>query len=130
MNTHPRIPPEAWRLQVLKLLQANPSLNQRQLAAELGVSLGKANYCLRALVDKGLVKLGNFSKNPNKRQYAYVLTPAGLEEKTRITLGFLKRKEAEFEAIRREIEALKGDLEPAQPTRGTTHTKRTSGNPN
>jgi EPS-associated MarR family transcriptional regulator len=114
MTTAPRIPPEAWRLQVLKLLQANPSLSQRQLAAELGVSLGKANYCLRALVEKGLVKLGNFSKNPNKRQYAYVLTPAGLEEKTRITLGFLRRKEAEFEAIRREIEVLKGDLGSAK----------------
>ena len=111
MNTHPRTPPEAWRLQVLKLLQANPSLSQRQLAAEMGVSLGKANYCLRALVEKGLVKLGNFSKNPNKGKYAYILTPAGLEEKTRITLGFLKRKEAEFEAIKSEIEVLKGDLE-------------------
>jgi len=111
MNTHPRTPPEAWRLQVLKLLQANPSLSQRQLAAEMGVSLGKANYCLRALVEKGLVKLGNFSKNPNKRNYAYLLTPAGLEEKTRITLAFLKRKEAEFETIQREIDALKGELE-------------------
>jgi MarR family transcriptional regulator, temperature-dependent positive regulator of motility len=110
MNTHPRTPPEAWRLQVLKLLQANPSLSQRQLAAEMGVSLGKANYCLRALVEKGLVKLGNFSKNPNKGKYAYILTPAGLEEKTRITLAFLKRKEAEFEAIQREIEVLKADL--------------------
>jgi MarR family transcriptional regulator, temperature-dependent positive regulator of motility len=111
MNTHPRTPPETQHLQVLKLLQANPSLSQRQLAAQMGVSLGKANYCLRALVEKGLVKLGNFSKNPNKRQYAYLLTPAGLEEKTRITLAFLKRKEAEFQAIQREIEALKGDLE-------------------
>jgi EPS-associated MarR family transcriptional regulator len=117
MNTHPRPSPEAWRLQVLKLLQANPSLSQRQLAAEMGVSLGKANYCLRALVEKGLVKLGNFSKNPNKRSYAYILTPAGLEEKTRIALGFLKRKEAEFEAIQREIEVLKGDLESSNPER-------------
>ena len=108
MNTAPRAPPEAWRLQVLKHLQA--SLSQRQLAAQLGVSLGKANYCLRALVEKGLVKLGNFSKNQNKRQYAYLLTPAGVEEKTRITQAFLKRKEAEFEAIRREIEARKGEL--------------------
>ena len=113
MNAHPRTPPEAWRLQVLKLLQANPSLSQRQLAAEMGVSLGKANYCLRALVEKGLVKLGTFSKNPNKGKYAYILTPAGLEEKTRITLAFLKRKEAEFQAIQHEIEALKSDLESA-----------------
>jgi len=110
MTTAPRAPSDNWRLQVLKLLQANPSLSQRQLAAELGVSLGKANYCLRALIEKGLVKLGNFSKNPNKGKYAYILTPAGLEEKTRITLAFLRRKEAEFEAIQREIEALKADL--------------------
>ena len=117
MNDQPRIPPEAWRLQMLKLLQDNPGLSQRQLAASMGVSLGKANYCLRALVEKGLVKLGNFSKNQNKRQYAYLLTPAGLEEKTRITLGFLKRKQAEFEAIRQEIESLKGDLEPGATAR-------------
>jgi EPS-associated MarR family transcriptional regulator len=107
MNTQPCTPSEAWRLQALKLLQGNPSISQRQLAAELGVSLGKANYCLRALIEKGLVKLGNFSKNPNKGKYAYILTPAGLEEKTRITLAFLKRKEAEFEAIQREIAVLK-----------------------
>lgn len=111
MNDQPKPPSEAWRLQMLKLLQDKPGLSQRQLAAHMGVSLGKANYCLRALVEKGLVKLGNFGKNPNKRQYAYILTPAGLEEKTRITLSFLKRKEAEFEAIRREIDALKGDLD-------------------
>jgi EPS-associated MarR family transcriptional regulator len=110
MNTHPRTPPEAWRLQVLKLLQADPTLSQRQIAERMGVSLGKANYCLRALVEKGLVKLGNFSNNPNKRQYAYLLTPAGLEEKTRITLAFLKRKENEFEAIQREIEELRDEL--------------------
>ena len=114
MNTHPRTPPEAWRLQVLKLLQADPTLSQRQIAAEMGVSLGKANYCLRALVEKGLVKLGNFSNNTNKRQYAYLLTPAGLEEKTRITLSFLKRKETEFEAIRREIEVLKSEMESSR----------------
>ncbi len=107
-------------------MQANPnpnpshshshSLRQRQLAGQVGVSLGKANYCLRTLVEKGLVKLGNFRKNQNKRQYAYLLTPAVLEEKTRIAQAFLKRKEAEFEAIRREIEALKGEL--ASPKTG------------
>ena len=106
--------PDAWRLQILKLLQANPTLSQRQLAEQLGVSLGKANYCLRALVEKGLVKLGNFSKNPNKGKYAYLLTPAGLEEKTRIALAFLKRKETEFETIQREIEELKRELGPVR----------------
>jgi EPS-associated MarR family transcriptional regulator len=117
MNDQPNNHPEAWRLQILKLLHANPGLSQRQLAAHMGVSLGKANYCLRALVEKGLVKLGKFGKNPNKRQYAYLLTPAGLEEKTSITLSFLKRKEAEFEAIRKEIESLRGDLESPAPAR-------------
>jgi len=119
MNTHPRIPPETEHLQVLKLLQANPSLSQRQLAAQMGVSLGKANYCLRALVEKGLVKLGNFSKNPNKRHYAYILTPAGMEEKTRITLAFLKRKEAEFESIKSEIADLKKELHSYSTTLGS-----------
>ncbi len=117
MNDQSNSPPEAWRLQMLKVLQANPGLSQRQLAAQMGVSLGKANYCLRALVEKGLIKLGNFGKNPNKRQYVYILTPAGLEEKTRITLAFLKRKETEFESIRREIETLRGDLESAAMAR-------------
>jgi EPS-associated MarR family transcriptional regulator len=115
MNAHAH--PDAWRLQILKLLQANPTLSQRQLAEQMGVSLGKANYCLRALVEEGLVKLGNFSNNPNKRQYAYLLTPAGMEEKTRIALAFLKRKETEFEAIRREIEVLQGELESSTPKR-------------
>ena len=81
MNATPHLPPEAWRLQMLKHLQANPSLSQRQLAEQMGVSLGKANYCLRALIEKGLVKLGNFRKNQNKRQYTYLLTPTGVEEK-------------------------------------------------
>src|SRR5574340_1079194 len=115
MNAHPPSdPPEAWRLQILKLLQANPNLSQRQLAAEMGVSLGKANYCLRALVEKGMVKLDHVSKNPNKRQYTYLPTRAGLEEITHITLAFLERKEAQFEAIKREIEMLKGELKPTR----------------
>lgn len=122
MNDQTRPPSEAWRLQMLKLLQDNPGLSQRQLATSMGVSLGKANYCLRALVEKGLVKLGNFGKSPNKRNYAYILTPAGLEEKTRITLAFLRRKETEFEAIRREIEALKGDLKTAAQSDPPTRT--------
>ena len=99
------------RLELLKLLQDQPQMSQRDLAQALGVSLGKANYCLKALMEKGLVKFGNFRKNPDKRVYAYLLTPAGLEEKTRITLAFLKRKVAEYEALEKEIEQLRGDLE-------------------
>ena len=106
------------RLEILKLLQTKPQMSQRDLAQALGVSLGKANYCVKALMDKGLVKLGNFRSNPDKRQYAYLLTPAGLEEKSRITLAFLRRKVAEYEALQREIEQLRGDLKtvpiPAQ----------------
>ena len=98
------------RLAMLKLLEAQPQMNQRALAQAMGVSLGKANYCLKALMEKGLVKFGNFRRNPDKRQYAYLLTPAGLEDKTRITLRFLKRKVSEYEALEKEIEQLRGDL--------------------
>ncbi len=98
------------RLEILKLLQAKPQMSQRDLAQAMGVSLGKANYCLNALMDKGLVKLQNFRNNPDKRQYAYLLTPAGIEERTRITLAFLRRKVVEYEALEREIEQLRGDL--------------------
>lgn len=98
------------RLQLLKLLQDQPQMSQRDLAQAMGVSLGKANYCLKALMDKGLVKFGNFRKNPDKAQYAYLLTPAGLEEKSRITMAFLRRKLAEYEVLEKEIEQLRGDL--------------------
>jgi MarR family transcriptional regulator, temperature-dependent positive regulator of motility len=98
------------RLQLLKLLQDQPQMSQRDLARAMGVSLGKANYCLKALMEKGLVKFGNFRKNPDKREYAYLLTPAGLEEKTRITLAFLRRKLEEYEALEKEIAQLRGDL--------------------
>lgn len=102
--------PEPRRLELLKLLQAKPQMSQRELAHAMGVSLGKANYCLRALMEKGLVKLENFRQNPSKRQYAYLLTSAGMEEKTRITLSFLRRKVAEYEALEKEIEQLQDDL--------------------
>lgn len=107
------MPPDHPHLPLLKLLHAHPQLNQRELAGQMGVSLGKANYCLRALMGKGLVKLENFRHADNKRKYAYLLTPAGIEEKTRITLDFLKRKQAEYETIRLEIEALQQELEHA-----------------
>ena len=90
-------------------------MSQREVAQAMGVSLGKANYCLNALMDKGLVKLENFRNNPDKRNYAYLLTPAGLEEKTRITMAFLRRKVVEYEALEREIEQLRGDLSVGRP---------------
>jgi EPS-associated MarR family transcriptional regulator len=102
---------DTQRLELLKLLQEQPQMSQRDLAQAMGVSLGKANYCLNALMQKGLVKLERFRANPEKRRYAYLLTPAGVREKTRITLAFLRRKVAEYEALEREIEQLRDDLE-------------------
>ncbi|MBE0621241.1 MAG: MarR family EPS-associated transcriptional regulator [Burkholderiales bacterium] len=99
------------RLELLKLLQEQPQMSQRDLAQAMGVSLGKANYCLNALMEKGLVKLERFRTNPDKRNYAYLLTPAGLKEKTRITMEFLRYKVAEYEALEKEIAQLRGDLE-------------------
>ncbi len=101
---------EGTHYRLLKLLQDNPELTQRELAEAMGVSLGKTNYCLKALVEKGLIKAANFKNNPNKKQYAYLLTPKGIEEKARITLRFLKRKQQEYEALKEEIERLHGEV--------------------
>jgi EPS-associated MarR family transcriptional regulator len=94
------------RFRILRLLHENPSLTQRELGTMAGVSLGAVNYCLRALVDRGLVKVRNFSRNPNKIGYAYVLTPAGIAEKTVLTVRFLNKKLLEHRALKIEIEAL------------------------
>ena len=93
----------------LKLLQDKPDISQRDLAAQLGISHGKMNYCLNALMEKGLVKLQNFSNSQHRWRYAYVLTPTGLAEKAALTGRFLKRKMAEYEALRAEIEALQAE---------------------
>lgn len=94
-------------LKVLRLLQANPHMNQRELAAALGVSLGKTNFCLRALLDKELLKAQNFHNSKRKLAYAYLLTPAGLAEKAALTRRFLARKVQEFELLKAEIESLR-----------------------
>ena len=107
------------RLELLKLLQDQPQMSQRDLAQAMGVSLGKANYCLKALMEKGLVKLDKFRASPDKRQYAYLLTPAGLREKTRITMAFLRDKVSEYEALEKEIEQLRGDLENRRARSGS-----------
>ena len=88
---------------VLRKIQKKPESTQRELAEELGFSLGKLNYCLKALQVKGLVKIKNFSKNPNKINYIYVLTPRGLVEKTKLTLNFMKRRMKEYEELKKEI---------------------------
>ena len=96
--------------QLLKLIEQQPQLTQRELAAQLGVSLGKTHYVLTALIDRGPVKAGNFARSDNKRGYAYVLTPAGLAEKIAITQSFLKRKMGEYEQIKADIERLNEEL--------------------
>lgn len=98
-------------LKLLKLLQVNPDMTQRELSRELGISLGKANYCLRALLDKGWIKVNNFRKNPKKLSYAYLLTPTGIEAKTVLTSRFLKRKMQEYELLKQEIEELTREAE-------------------
>ena len=91
---------------VLHLLEAEPSLTQRELAEKLGISLGGVNYCLKALIDVGHIKAGNFKKNPDKSLYLYLLTPKGIAEKAQLTAGFLKRKMAEYQALKNEIESV------------------------
>ncbi|WP_084222624.1 MarR family EPS-associated transcriptional regulator [Thioalkalivibrio paradoxus] len=103
--------PEETRLKVMRLLAENPELTQRELAEALGISLGATNYCLRALIDKGLVKAENFRKSHRKRAYLYTLTPSGIAEKLRVTRAFLARKQAEYVAIEREIEQLRQELQ-------------------
>ena len=98
------------RLKLLRALETNPELSQRQLAAELGVSLGGVNYALKALVERGFVKADNFQKSGNKVAYLYVLTPRGVAEKASLATAFLGRKLEEYEVLRREIEALKGEV--------------------
>ena len=88
---------------VLRKIQKKPESTQRELAEELGFSLGKLNYCLKALQAKGLVKIRNFRKNPNKINYIYVLTPRGLVEKTKLTLNFMQRKMKEYDELKREL---------------------------
>ena len=96
---------------MLKALEANPNLSQRQLATELGISVGKANYCIKALIDAGWVKARNFRNSNNKLAYTYLLTPSGMRRKTKLTLRFLEHRRREFEALRREIAVLSAELD-------------------
>ena len=88
---------------VLRKIQNRPESTQRELAEELGFSLGKLNYCLKALKTKGLIKIDNFTRNPNKINYIYVLTPKGIAEKTQLTLNFMKKKMEEYDELKKEI---------------------------
>ena len=104
---------------VMRILQENPDLTQRELAEKLGISVGGLNYCLKALMEKGLVKMKNFANSKNKFGYVYVLTPTGMAEKAAITHLFLQRKLEEYQALRHEIESLQADLQnsPNDPKR-------------
>ncbi len=101
---------EQRQLDAMRLLVTNPNMTQRELAEALGVSLGAANYCLKALVEKGWVKLESFQNNPNKLGYLYLLTPSGMAAKTSLTARFLHRKLGEYEALRAEIEQLRCEV--------------------
>jgi len=101
---------EDTNFRVLRLLANNPDLTQRELAKALGVSIGGVNYCLKALIEKGLIKMQNFSRSKNKFGYVYVLTPRGAKEKLALTERFLKRKMNEYEALKAEIESLEAEL--------------------
>jgi EPS-associated MarR family transcriptional regulator len=95
---------------VLSLLHENPNLTQRDLSEKLGVSLGKINYCINALVEKGVLKMKNFKNNKNKKAYVYILTPKGIEHKALLTVEFLKIKMNEYEQIKKEIAELKKEI--------------------
>jgi EPS-associated MarR family transcriptional regulator len=96
---------------LLRLIESRPDATQRELAQALGVSLGKVNYCVNALIEKGLVKARNFRNNQNKLAYAYLLTPRGIEQKAAVTVQFLRRKVGEYEALQREIAELRREVE-------------------
>ena len=97
-------------LKVLRHVEENPEVTQRELAGELGVSLGKANYCLKALIDKGFIKARNFHNSNNKRAYLYKLTPTGIEAKARISVSFLRHKMREYEQLKKEIDQLQNEV--------------------
>ena len=107
--------PNETHLKVLRHLENNPNVTQRQLAEELGISLGKTNYCMKALISKGMIKAKNFKNSANKRAYLYILTPKGIEAKARISVKFLQRKIKEYEALKIEIAQLKSELKLDTP---------------
>ena len=98
-------------LDLLRKLESNPEYTQRDLSKEMGVSLGKVNYCIRKLTEKGLIKLTNFKQNPKKMGYIYLLTPKGIDEKSKLTFSFLKKKITEYEILKKEINQLKLESE-------------------
>ena len=103
--------PDEMRYKLMRLLEASPEMSQRDVARELGISVGKVNYCLRALIRKGWVKATNFKNSQNRTAYMYLLTPRGIEEKARVTMRFLQAKMREYETLRAEIEQIRREAE-------------------
>ena len=101
------MPNQQSKYQLLKSLEQDANLTQRQLSEELGISLGKVNYCLKSLIQKGFVKINNFKNSNHKLQYSYLLTPKGIEEKAKLTIEFLKLKTEEYNALKEEVERIK-----------------------
>ena len=111
--------PEAVRYRLLRYLNDHPEASQRELARELGMSLGKANYCVKALIARGWIKVRNFQNSRKKGAYLYILTPKGLEEKVRVTAAFLRRKIAEYDVLSKEIEQLTAEVRELGSTTAT-----------
>lgn len=101
---------DEYRYKILRLVESNPQISQREIAKQLGISLGKANFCLKALIEVGMVKVSNFRNSKRKLAYMYLLTPSGIEAKSAITLRFLKRKIEEHDALLKELEELRREV--------------------
>lgn len=114
---------EDTHFRIMRILQENPDLTQRELAEKLGISVGGLNYCLNALIDKGLVKMQNFSRSKNKFGYVYLLTPKGMSEKVTLTSKFIERKQAEYEALKAEIDSLKAQFDISEAAKGFVATR-------
>ena len=108
---------DEYRYKILKLVESKPELSQRELAKELGISLGRVNFCLKALINVGLVKVSNFRNSKRKTAYLYLLTPRGIEEKAAITMRFLKSKTEEYQALEAELEELRREALISQESR-------------
>lgn len=102
---------DEYHYKIIRLIEQNPEITQRELSSELGISLGKTNFCLKALVDKGILKAKNFQNSKNKKAYMYLLTPKGIEDKARVTARFLKRKMQEYEELKSEIASIQNEIQ-------------------
>lgn len=124
MNSRQAKIQEETHFRIMRILQENPDMTQRELAAKLGISLGSMNYSLNGLIDKGLVKMQSFRQSKNKFGYVYLLTPKGISEKITLTGKFLERKQAEYEALKAEIESLKAQSDISEAAQRFVATRR------